>query len=429
MKNKIIITLSLFLFTTMSAQTGWFMIGTLSTSNHNEYGDIYAFDANHICVMADNGHFYATTDGGVNWNHTDLSVVAKIYDLTFNNNLGVAVGENGTVLLTHDSGNTWQSVQIGINENLYETAIPDSSNIWVAGANGVLLHSNNAGATWQINNTITNNDLYSIQFRDSQTGYFAGANQTIYKTTDAGTTWQVIPFDYNGNDLPIKNISSLSLTTNKLTMLVGNDIFDQKAFTTSDEINWNTIDSIYFLPLADVFAVNDSVIFLSSILIPVCDCPWEDRIQKSAYNQLTESFTFSTDYPMPAGSTYTNSLFFIDDTTGFFLAGDYVFKTTDAGNGYTQIDDPTLGISKYDQDIVSIFPNPSNDYLNIHIKHIKNKANIYLQVINDNGQSFYKQKIIEDNTGISLKAFSKGIYIVNIVQNNHIIFSKKIIKK
>ena len=367
MKTKLLL-LYLFIFTSLSAQTGWFSIGALSDTHHNDYGDIYAFDANHVCVMADNGHYYETTDGGAHWSHTDLAVTGRIYDLTFNNNLGVAVGDNGILLLTYDAGNNWQAVQAGTNETLYETAILDSSNIWVAGANGVLLHSDDAGATWQINTSLTGQDIYTIQFKDSQTGYFAGAQQTLYKTTDAGAGWQRI--SVNSNTIGVQNFYKLSIADNKMSMLAGNSNRNKEAFISTDEINWNRLNSYFFY--SDIVFIDDNTMFLSGILLTTYNNSTQIRVVKKTTNNIIDSLIFNTDFPEPAGSTFTNSLFFLNPSTGFLLTGDFVFKTIDGGSGLTQVDESTLnGVSKYDKDFISLYPNPGNDFLTIHIKPIK----------------------------------------------------------
>ncbi len=430
--KKQILLIWLFFTSLVSAQTGWVMVKTLSATVHNQYGALYAFDANHVSVMADNGKYYSSTDGGANWTLNDISINAHIYDLTFNNNLGVAVGDNGTLLLTTDTGNNWSIANTGINETLIEVAIPDNSNIWTVGLNGTLLHSADAGNTWT-NMVVTTENLYAIKFRDAQTGYIAGANRTLYKTTDGGTTWNVLSFNYN--DTPINDLFSLSLTPNKITLLGGDvnhysgefSFSGNKALASTDETNWIVIGTPTITTLCNNDAIDNTLNVFTEIAIPTCNCPWEIKVLKQSNTALpVESLVFDSDLPYPTGSLKYNSISFVDSQTGYFLSGDYVFKTTDGGT-YTQLNDPTMSIPEIENTNISIYPNPSSNNINIQIDEIANK-NFIIEIVDTSGKQLFKQKINQNTSIISIKNLTKGIYYIKVLNNNNSIVSKKIIK-
>ena len=75
----------------------------------------------------------------------------------------------------------------------------------------------------------------------------------------------------------------------------------------------------------------------------------------------------------------------------------------------------------FDRTNINIWPNPTYDFLNYEYKSLSN-SNIEIELIDIQGREIYNQsiksskEIIKGN--INLKGYSKGIYILNIIQGD-----------
>jgi len=84
-----------------------------------------------------------------------------------------------------------------------------------------------------------------------------------------------------------------------------------------------------------------------------------------------------------------------------------------------------LNVSVKENNLVEIFPNPTNETIYIEFKELGYK-NIKIQLINTLGQVLMEanQKNI-----LYIKDLPNGIYFVNIFSTNNLIVVKKIIKE
>lgn len=74
---------------------------------------------------------------------------------------------------------------------------------------------------------------------------------------------------------------------------------------------------------------------------------------------------------------------------------------------------------------LSVYPNPTTDFLNLKLKDFEN---VDFQLIDFLGKSIITKKVTEQNTLISMVALSKATYFLSIVKNNQIVKTFKIIK-
>jgi Secretion system C-terminal sorting domain len=77
--------------------------------------------------------------------------------------------------------------------------------------------------------------------------------------------------------------------------------------------------------------------------------------------------------------------------------------------------------------LLSAFPNPTTDWLNLNIADF-NAANLNYQLIDLQGKVICEKKIAESDTKISMLDQAEAVYYLNILQNNQLIKSFKIIK-
>jgi photosystem II stability/assembly factor-like uncharacterized protein len=165
------------------------------------------------------------------WHSLTTSVSTQLRSVKFlNDNIGWAVGEASTIVKTTDGGTTWTTQASGGSNTYYDVWPVNKDTVWVVGASGTILHSKDGGATWTpqtsasgrtqlgihcLNDStcitttsgayvekttnggkkwtvvLTTNlsNLYSPVFLNSSMGWIAGSSGSVYKTVDAGSTW------------------------------------------------------------------------------------------------------------------------------------------------------------------------------------------------------------------------------------------------
>lgn len=131
-----------------------------------------------------------TSDGGNTWEELPVSFEGKLLDVSFwDENTGVAVGENGLILKTQDAGNTWTQIASGTSQSLKSVAFSSQNRILALSGAGEILLSTNSGETWTTVNSGTSRSLNEISFIKSDTAYVVGNQGLILRTFDGGSQW------------------------------------------------------------------------------------------------------------------------------------------------------------------------------------------------------------------------------------------------
>ena len=76
---------------------------------------------------------------------------------------------------------------------------------------------------------------------------------------------------------------------------------------------------------------------------------------------------------------------------------------------------------------LTVFPNPTNDYLMLTIESTSIK-NLSYQLLNNNGKQVASQKLEGTSTKVDMNNFAAAPYFITITENNKVIKSFKIIK-
>jgi photosystem II stability/assembly factor-like uncharacterized protein len=183
MKN--IIYCLLFLSTTLSiSQQKWELLNPKPTASAGR--DVYFVSNTKGFILTSNELLY-TTDKGENWQVKQKTSIAT--SMKFKDNIGVIVGYNGYILLTTDSGQTWTSQSTEINETLNSVSIIDSQTIIVSGKSNIYT-TFDGGNTWT-ENSIPNNRVNKTFFVSKRIGHAATDDGQIFKTIDGGSNWYV----------------------------------------------------------------------------------------------------------------------------------------------------------------------------------------------------------------------------------------------
>lgn len=157
-----------------------------------------------------------TADGGDSWEELPVSFEGKLLDVAFwDENTGVAVGENGMILKTQDSGNTWNQIPSGSVQSLKSVEISTENRILATSAAGEILLSTNKGETWDKIPSVTNQSLNDISFINSDTAFVTGNQGLILRTFDGGGQWSAL------NSGVSSNLNGIAFSTPLIGYAVG----------------------------------------------------------------------------------------------------------------------------------------------------------------------------------------------------------------
>lgn len=324
------------------------------------------------------------------------------------NNIGFAVGDNGTILKTVNGGLNWITLNSGIKNGLINIKFINSETGYITGTNGKIIKTTNGGANWIILNTNVPspqyNDIYGIDFFDINIGIAVGegtgsGGNIILKTVDAGQTWTYnLISEYGYNDDELRDVKYISQNTAIMTGgmiqsgLGSNRIHTYK--TTNNGINWTMVDDY----LADIgwrisfVDVNTGFVFTNSIGLPSSPHFYADNymITTNGGNNWVTNNSFSlqtsgaimdsymlnsstgwictdkgvikkslTANSIPpnwfdqyvTGTSYLgfslNSLTFLDHNEGFSVGGyGFLTKTSNSGNNWFNLNGNTISDHK-----------------------------------------------------------------------------------
>ncbi len=308
-----------------------------------------------ICGM--NQTLLKTTDGGINWQQVFPGLNQHYWSLEFlTEQYGFIVCEGGKVLKTIDGGNNWTVIQAGDARALYTVDIIDSLHIVAAGEFGMEIqydggknvYSSDGGETWAMNPDIpTGDDANWIEFMDRDTGYSVSVYEGLWKTTNRGVSWFNPNTSNSGGDWQIE------LLEDGTGYYGGEGLNIYKRTNGLD--NWSKI--FFNLNWSDVFFIDEMKGYLISSDVGVGLYKTEDggisyqKVENAPggfdllfLDSLT-GFIGGTHKTTDGGETWyaTNGgsgtkVFFINNTTGWAVGGNVIYKTTDVGeNWFTQL--------------------------------------------------------------------------------------------
>lgn len=251
---------------------------------------------------------YCSTDGGSNWTQTAVINGASIERMLFTSNLvGYLVGKNNLVSKTTDGGYTWKVLAPSTLSplSIHGAACAASGDLFVCGDAGYLAVCR-SGQWSALNSSVFTGEIHDISFLNDQLGFAVCDSGYILRTTDGGGSWFAA------------NIPG-ALQFNKVIPLNRNMVF---AFGKPGCMSTNGGDTWGLLRLPETATITDCC-FLNELTGMVCGLGGELYITKDG------GLTWD---PMPQ-SLYSNlqAIRYVDAVTGFVIAADTIFKTTDGG--------------------------------------------------------------------------------------------------
>lgn len=297
---------------------------------------------------------YTTTNGGVNWIPSDLSMqvynVEQISNNTFlastefsalykstNNGLnwylfnnsfsnlsfdfinefyGLAVGGTGDIRTTTNSGLNWNSQIINNNADWIWGVDFVNENTGYAADDFHLLKTTSGGNNW---NVVFTHGLYHLDFVDENTGYFGGED-SLFKTTNGGLT--ISQVHYTNAPGVLNEIQFLNANTG---YIMGKYNVTWK--TTNGGNSWNILSGYGLGYHECLFFYNESLGFIGRD-----DNNLGEGVSRTTNGGLNWDF-----YVIPSLYNTILDIYFINDHTGFFSTSNQIFKTTNTGINWQSV--------------------------------------------------------------------------------------------
>ena len=392
MKNLQIILL---LLISLPVFSQWVQLSYTPTEILN---DVYCINEDIVVAVGNNGYIIKTIDGGATWQQKSSGVIKNLTKVQFVNTLiGYATGSrysssNQILLRTTDGGNSWSSVILNTIQKINDISIIAPNILYVSGETSTsfeLLKSIDFGQSFNVVND--SQYISQLQFLTEFDGYASNGGELL-KTNDVGVSWQNIgTVDYNTQS----NLSSFNFY-NPTTGFVkkSNTIYQ----TTDGGLNYTQLNSInYYMP--KIVASSDKVI-------------WGMTLDLLLNGQPNFTYRGEINNGVIQNNEVMNPLFrsmaFANGSIGYGVAG----------NIYKNVTGLMLTTTDTSKKIFTIFPNPSNDILTIIMDDNLNK--IFKVEINDFlGKNLFAELFnFEKEIKINTRIFAKGTYFLTVENDN-----------
>ncbi|NEQ54700.1 MAG: glycosyl hydrolase, partial [Leptolyngbya sp. SIO3F4] len=293
------------------------------------------------------GNFLKSTDGGAIWQRQvkDLDHLGALtaFDIARQspNRLYLLSNEDG-VYRTDDGGESWRTVNGGLSElSLENIAISptDENLILVAGHEGNLYRSDNGGDSWSLALS-TNSPVTAVTFSGDAAQLLVGEQLgLLHRSSDQGETWSEV--ETFSTDSPITSVS-----------FPDGAAVDQFWVGTAEEGIWRTLNSgqsfeavnegLPETAIQDIEGMvtsdnNQVVLYVSTANEGVFFSENSGDSWQSVDDGLTKTdqadkmgFPHFTDLALSSG--------FSEDKTLFASGFNGLFKSTDGGAGWSQLD-------------------------------------------------------------------------------------------
>ncbi len=371
-------------------------------------------DINAAYATGGYGTVNKSVDGGATWTEIyDFGPFSSLYDPQFINADTGFVQANGGVFRTFDGGFTWSGIsytwaqQNGIHFKNIKISDGRIFSSYSHNDTAYFISSDDYGSNWKI--IIQNSEIYAKPFTysmvDSLNGYFIDPNELeqVLVTDDGGLSFGDTIFITNG---PI-------VLQNKFDFI---DMQNGYSYGTSGSWShptrtWST-GNFYFPIDLDGFGV-----------LPVLDIDYNTSKLYAAtiYGKIFYSMNNGQNWneqPTPIANNYPiTSISFASETQGIAATGSGIIYTKNGG--ITGIKDLTID-SK-----LRIFPNPSNDIINIETLENLEFSKISLYSIDGKFIEEFNAK----ERSLDVNNFATGQYILHIITSKEVITRKVVIKK
>ena len=330
------------LYRSDNAAEDWHYIGFDNSSIYDI--EIIPWDTASVLVAAEGG-FYKSTDGGTNWSEPMLNYSILSIEIDTSTRILYAGTKGNWAYKSTDYGDTWNSIisqEIPTSEslamNVYDILIDsnESNNMYLGTGVGPY-KSIDEGNSWiQSFNGIRGFKTYDIKISPSNPSIiYAAGFRGVYRSNDRGISWS-----YIGVSEPVVKINVDPFTQDIVYGSVDTPISELTIRTTNGGDEWNYMPpctSIFF-PFIEIDRSDQRVVYVSELP-----------------NQFLRSFDYGTTWDTINSPTIPTSLAVANDDPNLLYISSYegVYKSTDRGETWNPLNIFTYNNSS------SVFLDPS----------------------------------------------------------------------
>jgi len=378
------------------------------------------------------GGIFLSTLGYSQWTAQNSGTNENLTKIWFLDSMnGYSVGAEGTFLVTQNGGHSWTSNNIPDTEELQDVYFTNPQNGFIHSANHVY-HTTNGGSSFSdITNMLANPDdtaytplAITMAFKGNSgvvaAFYFNNStpNRSVaIHTIDGGLTWNTImpPTSWRG-----------------FYSIVNDSVIYAALLSTEYRSNngggsWDTVRNLNFSVLSEqhfrVFDVsgkgyasvgyeygfeklyNDDSSRTTSALEPNSICFVNQNIGYACQNNLYKT-SDGGEHLDSIGviPPLVNTIFFLDEDTGFTCGADGKIYKTMTGGGVTNINEmPNL------KKEIEVYPNPAQD--NIRLKYSQTHIQT-LQLLDITGKSV--KTYPSESKALDVSGVAAGLYFLHI---------------
>lgn len=316
---------------------------------------------------------------------------------------------NGNITINYTAGTAPYTViwSNPISQTITTTALTQSVSSVAAGNYSLTLTDNNGCITSQQVNVTNPPFLSFITIPDPTICY--GQTTQLYASGQGGTpsysySWSPIPFVGGGPHAVNPNTT----TTYTVSMSDANG-----CSTSARVITVNVMPPLNAIGNAITLCDGESTVLTPTIVSGWSGGPYAYSWSPSMEN--TSSITVIGN--APTGPTTNTYVVVLDD--GCTIPSASITFTVNANicTGVTELTNSSL----------SVYPNPTSNFLNIEFLNIPEKG--VVELYNTIGELMFSEKLNNKNNAINTSQLNYGMYYIRVVENNKVIALQKIVKQ
>lgn len=351
-------------------------------------------------------------------------------------------GFNSMIMYTNDGGVSWETQLYGngpLSQKPYSSLFFIDDNEGWAGGWKNIHHTTDKGESW--NPQQVPDKLYIVEdifFIDENNGWAVGENSIILKTTNGGQLWNTKLYQVSEVWL-----NSVYFTSNMKGIAVGRRNLSDGIILKTEDGGETWID----ISPNNCYEFT-KVTFTDTLTGWICGYGGTGGQPAELYSTTDGGYTWEYTSNLSSGAA---KVYFINENTGWYYAGPYIYHTYDGGltwttheyfsytfindifmiddnqgwlagnTGFVAICDFTVDMRE-DKNLKSqhlVFPNPSSTHIKL------SDPNYTLQLHNLQGQNIMLLPQVDQQ--ISLNGLAPGVYIATIRKEGIVIGREKLI--
>jgi photosystem II stability/assembly factor-like uncharacterized protein len=232
-----------------------------------------------------------------------------------------------SVLLHQTVSSQWVQQVSGTTQNLLALQVTSATRIYAAGNTGTFLKTTNGGTNWAGVTVPSTISFLCMQFLDSNLGYIGGDGGGVFRTTNAGVNW--LSVSVSPTTAAALTIFFTSASTGYLAGITG---FIRK--TTNSGAAWTTI-------------ISGTTEDINAIVFFDANTGWfgSGTLTSTSGNVIRKTTNAGVTWTTQLNATtHITSLAMINDLTGYAGSTSQVYRTTNGGTNWNQLNPGNIGV-------------------------------------------------------------------------------------